>query len=163
MFTKAGYAQIQSILAAIYQNRPLILVPYAYPVQIAAAGMATATTQNLSLNITGNADFLCTGINYRAVLAASQSVSSKTAALVRMLVTDAGSNQKWTDGAVDLENYCANGGYERGLPWPRLVRGRSTLQITLTNYSSASVGVAETYTSLDLLFEGLLVYVPAQQ
>jgi len=58
------------------------------------------------------------------VAAAAQNVSTKTAPLVRMLVTDSGSNEQFTNVAVDLENYSTNGNIINSLTYPRIISGR---------------------------------------
>ena len=80
-------------------------------------------------------------------------MSTKTAPFVRLLITDSGSNEQYTAQAVDLENYSQNGIGAHTLPYPRIVSGRSTLTIQATNYAPT----AETYTTLDVFLEGLLI------
>lgn len=149
-----SYLELQAIIAAMYPERNFILVPYGYTASLASS-LAAAATQTNQLTVTGNADFLCTQVAYHASLAgAAQTAATKVVAQCRLLVTDSGSQNQWTQAAVDLENFCLGAGYDRGLDWPRLVRGRSTLTLQLTNYSAA-----ETYTVLDLYFSGVLIYV----
>lgn len=148
-------AELESFASRFYMGRKLLLTPYGYTLNFLA--LLTATTQTANLNIAANADFMLLNIRSRAVLAASQSVSSKTAPLVRMLITDSGSNEQFTNSAVDLENYTDNGVGARTLFYPRMLAGRTSLTVAVSNYSSATVGAAETYTSLDVFFSGLLL------
>lgn len=144
--------EIQAFASQIYGGRPLVLVPYQYP--LVFTGLAPAATSTQQLSITANADFILTSIKYRASVATAETVSNKTAAYVRMLVTDSGTNEQFTAAAVDLENYATNGASMAGaLPFPRFISGRTALTVTVTNYSGA---VAQTY-NLDLGFEGVLV------
>jgi len=146
------FLAIQAFANQIYGGRPLVILPYGYPVTFTS--LAQNATQTQQLSITANADFILTGFKYRASVGAAETVSNKTAAFVRMLITDSGTNEQYTSGAVDLENYATNGASQAGfLPYPRFVSGRTALSITVTNFSP---GGGQTYL-LDLLLEGVLV------
>jgi hypothetical protein len=71
--------------------------------------------------------------------------------LVRILITDSGTNEQFTNAAIDLENYSTNGNIINELPYPRIVSGRSTLTVQLTSYEASQT------LNIDLSFEGLLV------
>lgn len=151
-----SYRDVEAFAAKIYKGIPLLLKPYGYTVNfLALAQNAQATTP---LAITANADFILMSVAYRAQIGAVQTVSSKTAAFVRMLLTDSGSNEQFTNSAIDLENYCTSGGAPRLLPYPRWIGGKSALTVSVTNYAPT----AEVYTSLDIYFEGVLVYALSQ-
>jgi len=143
-------SDIESFASKFYQGRPLLLTPYAYVLtfsSLAAAGSATQT-----LNITANADFIFTMMHHRASInGAAQTVSTKTAPLVRILITDSGTNEQFTNAAVDLENYSTNGNIVNDLPYPRIVSGRSTLTIQLSSYEASNT------LNIDLSLEGVLV------
>ena len=143
-------SELDLFLAKFYGGRKLQVVPYAYNVTFTALAAATSATQIIS--IAANADFVLLGLNHRAnVAAAVQTVSSKTAPLARILITDSGSNEQFTAQAVDLENTSSNDAKENWLPYPRIISGRSTLTVQLTNYDAAA-----TY-NIDVMFEGVLV------
>lgn len=147
---------IQRFIAPSYKGRQIGLLPYAYPLTFLAFAQNANSSQQL--NIQASADFLLLGIKYRAQIGTAQTVSNKTAAFVRMLITDNGSGEQFTSAAVDLENYCNNGPHGVGsgaLPYPRLIAGRSSLTVALTGYQPT----AETYTTIDLLFEGVNIRV----
>jgi hypothetical protein len=92
------------------------------------------------------------GLHHRAnIAAASQTVSNKTAPLARVLITDSGSNEQFTNAAVDLENYSTNGNIINLFPYPRIISGRSTLTIQVTSYEASAT------LNLDIFFEGVLV------
>ena len=147
------YLQLNSILNSMYEGRPLLLQPMGFPLSLSAA-LAAGATQTQQLTITGNADFLLTVVGYRATVAgAAQTVSGKTAAQVRILMTDSSSGNQFTQGPVDIENFCTNGAYGRGFSWPRLLRGRSSVTVQLTNYGT------EVYSALELFLDGVLVQV----
>jgi hypothetical protein len=153
-----SFLDIQAFVAQLYrdpasgQGINVTLVPYGYTSTF--LDLAQGQTLTNSLNITANADFVLTGLKYRAGTETMQTVSDKTAAFVRVLLTDSGSNEQFTNQAVDVENYSTNGGDSRDLPYPRLIQGRTSLTIQATNYSPDT---GETYTTLDLYLEGVLV------
>jgi hypothetical protein len=147
-----GLLELQAFANQIYGGRPLVMVPYGYALTFTA--LAQNTTQTQQLSITANADFILTGLKYRASIGAAETVSNKTAAFVRILITDSGTNEQFTSGPVDLENYATNGASQvGGLPYPRFISGRTALTVTATNFSP---GGGQTYL-LDLFLEGLLV------
>lgn len=159
MNTNYTPAELMAWIAPIYRlrsNNPnvkLTLLPYAYPVTFSA--LTQGSTQNAQALISANADFVVLGVNHRAQIGAAQTVSTKTAPFVRMLVVDTGSNLQWTQSAVDLETFSTNGIGVQNLPFPRILGGRTSLSITVTNYAPT----AETYTTLDVVFSGVQVYV----
>ena len=108
------------------------------------------------MNITANADFILTGFHHRAVVdtTAIQTASSKNCPYVRMLVTDSGTNEQFTNSAIDLENYSTNANIINLLEYPRIISGRSTLTIQVTNYATAAAG---TLSVLDIVLAGVLV------
>jgi len=142
---------IESFAARFYPGRSLLFSPYGYTVTFTAMTAALSSTQQL--NIAANADFMLLGLRHRASVAATnQTINTKTAPFGRVLITDSGSNEQFTNAAVDLENYSTNGVGERRLPYPRMLAGRSSLQITLTMYAPAAETVL-----LDLFFDGVLI------
>lgn len=142
--------EIETFLARIYGERFLTVVPYVYTATFTALAQAGQATQ--IINIAANADFCLLGFNHRANIAAAQTVSTKTAPFVRLLIIDSGSNEQYSNQAVDLENYSKNGVGEQMLPYPRMISGRSALTLQATNYAPT----AETY-SFDIALSGVLV------
>jgi hypothetical protein len=161
-----GIAEIQGFLSQVYgknvpdgkggaswQVPPLTVYPYGFNTTFLA--LAQNTTQTNVVQITANADFIMMSLDYRAQIGAAQTLATKTAAFVRCLITDSGTNEQFTAQAVDLENYATNGSFDRSLPYPRFIAGKSSLTVQVTNYAP----VVETYTSLDIFFEGVLCRV----
>lgn len=142
--------EIEQFTNRFYQGRPLLLVPFGYGATFAALAPAAQQTQVIA--IAANADFMMLGIRHRANIAAAQVVSTKTSPFARLLITDTGSNEQYTNGAVDLENYSQNDGKDVELSYPRIIGGRSSLNLTLTSYAP----IAETY-SIDVFLDGLLI------
>ncbi len=148
-------ADIEAFASKFYQGRPLLLVPYGYNLTFSSLTAGSSATQ--IVNIAANADFIMTGLHHRAnVAAAGQNVSTKTAPLARILITDSGSNEQFTNSSVDLENYSTNGNIINKFDYPRIVSGRSTLTVQLTSYEASQT------LNVDIFFEGVLVRAYAQ-
>jgi hypothetical protein len=142
--------EIEAFASKFYAGRALLLTPYGY--NLTFSSLAAGATATQTLNIAANADFIALVVHHRAnVAAAAQNVSTKSAPLVRMLVTDSGSNEQFTNSAVDLENYSTNGNIINTLPYPRIISGRSTLTVTLSSFEASQT------LNVDVFFEGVLV------
>lgn len=144
-------SDVEAFISRFYNGARLLITPYGYGVTFAA--LAQNASASRVINIAANADFVLLGFRHRAQIGAAQNVSTKTAPFVRMLISDSGSNEQFTNTAVDLENYSSNGGYVQPLPYPRILSGRSTTTVQVTNYAPT----AETYTTLDIYLSGVLV------
>ena len=147
-----GIAEIQSFLAMTYRNAKLGVVPYGYTLSF--VGITTTIPGSQQLSIQANADFLLLRISHRANVGAVQNVGNKTAPHLRMLVTDSGSGEQFTSAPVDLELISSNDAKMRDLPFPRLITGKSSLNIAISSWAPTP----ETY-AVDILFEGLQVRV----
>lgn len=159
--TRYGMLDIQAFLSQFYvnpntgQSRQLVITPYAYPASF--TNLTAGLTATANVNISSNADFVVFGLSHRAVtdVDTGQTVSTKTAPMVRVLITDSGTGEQFTSQAVDLENYSSNGNAFYELPYPRVLTGKSSLQVQVTNFSS---GDSETeYQTLEILFHGVQV------
>lgn len=146
---------IEQFLARMYQGAKLLITPFGYPTVFGSLAAAAQLTN--TINIAANADFVLLGLRHRAFVGAvvGQTISSKPAPFVRVLISDSGTNEQYTNGAVDLANYSSDGFYDNNLPYPRIVSGRSALLVQVTNYAPA----AETYGGIELFLEGVLVRV----
>ena len=147
-------SDIEQFASRFYGGRPLLLTPYAYNQTFTTLTQSTSQTANV--NITANADFILLGFHHRAVVdtAVIQTASSKMTPYVRMLVTDSGTNEQFTNSAIDLENYSTNANIINLLDYPRIISGRSTIQIQVSNYATAATG---TLAILDIALMGVLV------
>ena len=156
MSNKYSISDIEAFAARFYKDDmgnpiPLLITPYGYTATFLALAQAISATQQL--NIAANADFMCLGINVRAQIGAAQTISTVTAPYIRLLVTDSGSNEQFTAQAVDALNWGGNPTLEKQLDYPRIIAGRSSLTVQVTNYAPT----AETYTSIDVFFNGVLI------
>jgi len=144
------FAQLEAYAGRFYGGRPLLITPYAYTVTFSS--LAPAATASQIINVAANADFIVTEFHSRSNIGgAAQTVSNMTAPQVRVLITDSGSNEQFTQAAVDIIAYTTAGNFDNPLPYPRIVSGRSTLTVQLSNYSST-----ETY-NIDVVATGVLV------
>jgi hypothetical protein len=144
--------EIQSFLAQVYPGRKLLVVPDGYVATFTA--VAIGTSQTAQINISAVADFVMLGMSHHLTLAAAgQTLGNKPVPIGRVLITDSGSNEQFTKQAVDLENYSENGTVDKMLPYPRVISGRSSLTVQVTNYAPA----AETWGTLDLFLQGVSV------
>lgn len=159
LHSNAGYGplEMQSFAAQFYPNAPngeppkLTMVPFAFPLTFGA--LAPAATLNAIVTVPANADFLLLAIHHHATIAAAaQTVSTKVAPCVRMLITDTGSSESFTNAPVDLENYSQNDGKENALAFPRLIGGLTSLNIQVTSFAAA-----ETYNPLEIFLEGIRI------
>jgi len=146
-----AYLQAMYIDPVTHLPARLLVTPYAYPVVFTT--IAQGVTQQTQMQIAANSDFLVMGLQARAQIGAAQTVSTITAPFLRLLIVDSGSNEQYTFQPIDLVNYATINNVVKTLPWPRLVNGRTTLALTLSNYAPT----AETYTSVEISFEGVLV------
>jgi len=146
-------ADLESYISRFYQGRPLLITPYAYNLTFTPAQLAAGATNSQVINIAANADFVRTEIAFHSYsgTATSQTNATEDVPFIRMLITDSGSNEQFTNSAVDIGNYATRQNFLRPLPYPRIVSGRSTLTVQLTNYSTT---VAY---GIDLAVNGVLV------
>ena len=146
-----SFLDIEAFASRFYGGAKLLITPYAYNITFLALAQNTSATA--TLNIAANADFIMLTARTRAQIGAAQLVSTVTAPFVRMLLIDSGSGEQFTQQPIDLLNYGGIDVCEHNLPYPRIIAGKSTITMTVTNYAPT----AETYTSLDVMLEGVQV------
>lgn len=142
---------IEAFAARFYQGRQLLLTPYSY--QTIFLALAQNGSASNVITMQANADFLLLGLRHRAQIGAAQTISTITAPFVRCLITDTGSNEQFTNTSIDLNNFAPAMAVDLTLSYPRLISGRSTLQVAVNNYAPT----AETYTSIELSLYGCLI------
>lgn len=142
--------QIMEFVKATYSESGKVNIqPYAYRVPF--ANLTAGQTQTSVLNANANSDFILLSARYRAAIS---DVLENVNPLVRVLLTDTGSSVQLSDQQVDISTMFANYG-ESGNPdfvYPRIIAGRSALQVQVSNYSPALI-----YRTLELTFMGVLV------
>jgi len=146
--------QINDFARALYgAERKLQIVPYGLTTAFAALAQ-NATLTNV-INVNANADFIMLAIRHRSQIGGAQTFATGTVPFIRILITDTGTGEQYTNSAVDLQNYSVNGQFTRQLPYPRWISGRTALSLQATNYAPT----AETYTTTDVYLDGVLVRV----
>ena len=143
-------ADIESFVARFWPGIKTYITPYWYSATFTAVAQAAQQTQQI--NIQANADFLCMSILFRMNIAAAQNESTITAPFLRLLITDNGSGEQFSQTAIDLEAQGRNSQRSNALPYPRILQGKSTLTLQVTNYAPT----AETYSG-DVILEGVQV------
>lgn len=146
-------ADLESYISRFYQGRPLLITPYAYSLTYTASQLLAGATVSQVINIAANADFVATEVAYRSAntTITNQTNASEDVPFIRVLITDSGSNEQFTNSAVDITNYATGQNFIHPLPYPRIVSGRSTLTVQLSNYST------NTPYAIDLSVNGVLV------
>jgi len=143
-------AEIESFAARFYNAGKLLITPDAYTTTFLALAQ-NASASNV-ITIASNGDFILLGVRHRAQIGDAQTVGSRTVPFVRCLLTDSGSGEQFTNVAIDLENYSSSD-FIVPFVYPRIIQGRSTVTVAVTNYAPT----AETYTSLDISLIGVRV------
>lgn len=143
-------AEIESFCSRQYPNQRLTIVPFAYSVSF--TGLAQGQSQSKIVAIAANADFIALNFNYHVSTGAVQNVSTVTVPFIRLLCVDTGSNEQFTNEAIDLMNYATGDDFAQLLPYPRILSGKSSISVQVQNYAPA----AETY-GIELSIAGVLV------
>lgn len=152
-----SYLDIEAFASRFYRDAagqplPLLITPYGYPVLFTA--IAPGATQTKTLNIAANADFVLLKINARSVVSGetdTQTVSTQPLPQVRLFITDSGTGENFTNTEVDINNYTSIS-WLQGLPYPRILSGKSSLQIQARNF-----GATDTEGTLEVYFDGVQV------
>jgi hypothetical protein len=130
------YSQLEELdtfARSYYRGRSVLLVPYVYPLTFINV-IPDQTFQQI-INISANADFIVKGCSYYAHSATdnnSPNVATKFAIPVRMLLTDISSGDQFSDRALLMENFAANGAGQRDFDFPRMIYGRGAVQVQLS-------------------------------
>lgn len=145
---------IEDLAALIYgaDVDDMYLEPYGYPLLI--EDLEPGEQRSLIINLSANADFLCTGVRHFAVSDDTSDVTilTKDSPNVRVLMTDASSGDPFTQAAANLDNWSTNGTGEINFDFPRLLQGRGAVNVQVTN-----VDAAATYPLLEILLSGVLL------
>lgn len=136
--TRYTYSDLQSFVATMYRNKPFFMRPYAYPVEFLAVAVGATGTQFLTIQ--ANADFTLTEISSQLFNVGNSAAINPLGA---MLITDTGSNEKWSNDFVPFSNYAGNSYVAEPfyLPMPRFIQGNTQLQIQFRNDGGVSVNL----------------------
>jgi len=156
-------AFLAAFIESTYRNAGLppgtqkVILPKKYGITFAAIGLLATATQQIQIG--ANGDFFLTRITYRASLAGvAQAQATVPIPNVRALFTDSGSDEQWSNQAIDLSQWGFTPGeaFAWDQPYPRVISGRSTVTAQLTSFEAASTPV------IDLTFDGVFVKLFSQ-
>lgn len=117
------------------------------------AGIAAGATSNGSFNVQADSDFKWLKACYFADIAVgAQTQSTQVIPLATVLITDQGSGRQLMSLAVPIYNIFGSGQIPFILPVPKLFAAKSTVAVTVANFSAAT-----TY-NIRLSFIGVKVF-----
>ncbi|MES9859177.1 MAG: hypothetical protein ABW166_21705 [Sedimenticola sp.] len=101
---------------------------------LASGGSATG-----SINIQADSDFVVQKLNYFADIAvAAQTDSSRIIPLVTVQITDSGSGRNLMEAPLPIPSMFGTGELPFILPQPKLFLARSTITLSVTNFSAST-------------------------
>lgn len=119
------------------QNVQIIEDYFVYQLDFTA--LAGGTTANASIQIQADSDFKWVKSTYHANIAnAILTDSTRVIALATINVTDTGSGRQLMSAPVPIENIFGVGLVPYILPVPRIFRARSTISVSLANFTAAT-------------------------
>jgi hypothetical protein len=159
-FVNASYAQADANLAQAGQKPNRVFVPKRYAVLFSSTdstAIAPAATQTKQINISANGDFFLTRFLFAANIAnAAQTYNSLVVPQLRIQITDSGSDEQFCNQSCDISSVASlsvlsdtGGGCDE--PYPRVISGRSTVTVAITNTEAAN-----TY-NVEFILVGVLV------
>jgi len=103
------------------------------------SALASGATASGNINIQADSDFVVQKLTYFADIAAAvQTNSSRVIPLTSVIVTDTGSGRNLMESALPISNLFGTGQIPFILPQPKMFLARSTITITLANFSAAT-------------------------
>lgn len=117
---------------------------------LAVTNLAPGGTNNATVNIQADADFIVTKMTGMAdVAGAGQTFNTLVIPLVRVQLTDTGSGRNLFDVATDMSAIAGSAYLPYILPVERRFSANSTIQATFTSYDAA-----QTYANVRLYLHG---------
>lgn len=148
-------SDLQAYASRFYGGAPLLLVPFAYTATFGVIA-DTATAQTI-VNIASNGDFIATELSYIET-STEGSIAATPTQLMKLQIEDTGSNEKFFNSPVMLDNICNNSWGNQAFAFPRFVSGKTALQFNLTNVSG-EFDATQSYGGTDVVLTGVLVRV----
>ena len=103
------------------------------------ASIANGASSTGTINIQADSDFVLQKMTYFAdISAAVQTNSSRVIPLATILVTDSGSGRNLMESAVPISSIMGTGNVPFILPKPKLFKARTTISITVANFSAST-------------------------
>lgn len=155
-----NYNAVEAFVRRVYNpngdpeiDRNLIIQPYAY--QVDATLTAAGSPSSEVIQVAANADFILTDLTYFAEDTTND--AQDVTPMILLTMSDLGSQQPLTSEAVLLPTLAVKAsGSNRRYVYPRIISGRSGLQVQMSNNSTA-LGDATDYI-IFLTFIGVQVY-----
>lgn len=154
---KFDLRDLNDFLATMWGGRRIKAKPFLYPVNFGAIAAGASLTETLT--IAGDSDFVFTS-SY--IVLRNSGGTIIPAVGWTLLITDSGTNEKYTDSAAQVPSYCNDVGNSNAnrafiaLPIPRRLARQTTLSLTLANVSGADADVCT------IVLEGLRVWEYSQ-
>jgi len=151
-FIQHSYAEADSQLPGGPPSR--VVLPKRYTVTFNA--VAAGGTQSQVLQIGANGDFFMARMSFYATPnpVVAETFSTAIIPAWRIQITDSGSDEQFASGPVDLSNFAnwtPGSNDQRDEPYPRIITGRSTLNLQVFSYETVA-----TY-NVDFVLTGVLV------
>ena len=103
------------------------------------AGIAAGGTANSSFTVQADSDFKWLKACYFADIAvAAQTDSARVVPLATVLITDQGSGRQLMSAATPIPNIFGTGQIPFILPVPKIFASKSTISVSVVNFSAAS-------------------------
>jgi len=118
-------------------ERPIAKDFYIYTQDFSGLSAASATNGNITIQ--ADSDFMLQKLTYFADIAgAAQQDQSRVIPLITIQVTDSGSGRNLFEQATPVPSIFGTGELPFILPTPKLFPSRSTIQIAVANFSTAT-------------------------
>lgn len=152
-FVAATYADADAALAQQGVRPRRVFLPKRYA--LIFSSLANGTTQTGQIQISANGDFFMTRITFAANNTnAAQTASTLIVPELRLQIQDSGTDELFANQATDISSMASLSAFpnkDEDEPYPRIISGRSTLTLTLTNAEAAN-----TY-NVEVVLAGVLV------
>ena len=104
------------------------------------AGIAAGGTANSSFTVQADSDFKWLKACYFADIAvAAQTDSTRVVPLATVLITDQGSGRQLMSAATPIPNIFGTGQIPFILPVPKIFASKSTISVSVVNFSAATI------------------------
>lgn len=149
-------SDLQAYAGRFYGGAPILITPFAYTATFGT--IANAETGLATVNIASNGDFICTELSYNVILNEAD-VANTQINLFKLQIEDTGSNEKFFNQPVMLDNICNNSWGIQSFAFPRFISGKTALQIALTNVSGEFNQAQSLSDGINVVLAGALVRV----
>lgn len=118
-------------------NQQVIKDFYVYEEDFSA--LASGATALGSINIQADSDFVVQKLTYFADIAAAvQTSNTRVIPLVTVQITDSGSGRNLMEAPLPISNIMGTGELPFILPQPKLFLARTTITVSVTNFSAST-------------------------